>query len=62
MDEMDEKQITFGELLQARCLKEKELSLGRRQNGNPNHVFGEKGNNFSRIRGLSSLKNKFLNV
>jgi hypothetical protein len=62
MDEMDEKTKTFGQLLQARCLKEKGLSLGRRQNGNPNHVFGEKGNNFSRRRGLTSLKNKSLNV
>jgi hypothetical protein len=62
IDEMDEKQISLRQLFQARCLKEKGLSSRRRHNGNPNHVFGEEGNNFSRRKGLSSLRNKFLNV
>jgi hypothetical protein len=50
MDEMDEKEITFGQLLQARCPMEKKIM--RKQNGSPNHVpswgtfLKEKGNNF----------------
>jgi hypothetical protein len=36
MDEMDEKEITFGQLLQARCFMEKKIR--RKQNGSPNHV------------------------
>jgi hypothetical protein len=50
MDEMDEKEITFWQLLQARCPMEK--NIRRKQSGSPNHVppsnnfLKEKGNNF----------------
>jgi hypothetical protein len=53
MDKMDEKQITFGQLLQVKCFKEKRFPTGKRQNGNPNHVFGGNGNNFFKIWGLT---------
>jgi hypothetical protein len=56
MDEMDEKEITFEQLFQARCPMEKNIK--RKQSGSPNHVppwsnfFKEKGNNF--LRGSNS--------
>jgi uncharacterized membrane protein YqhA len=37
MNEMDEK-TTFEQLFQTRCFVKKGLSLGRKQNGSPNHV------------------------